>query len=60
MAIVDVIVLHVCLDYIRRNVSKYVGAFPLQHTKQVKIVGPLVTRELRWLYTPSSLRPGGY
>lgn len=58
MAIVDVLVLHMGLDFVRRNVSKYVGAFPLQHTKQVKIVSPLVTQEIRWLYMPSSLRPG--
>lgn len=58
MAALDVFVIHMGLMYIRRNVSKYVNAFPLQRILPVNILGPATAREIRLMYTPPSLRPG--
>lgn len=44
--------------YIRRNVSKYVNALPLQHIPPVKILDSHCIAEIRQLYTPSELRAG--
>lgn len=58
MAGVDVVVLHLGLVYIRRNIAKYVDAFPLQHVPPFKIFDPSCVEEIRQLYTPSELRAG--
>lgn len=58
MAAVDIVVLHLGLVYIQRNVAKYVDAFPLQRVPPVKIVEPSCVEEIRQLYTPSQLRAG--
>ena len=58
MAAVDVLLLHMGLLYIQRNVAKYVNAFPLQRVPSVKILDPRCVEEIRQLYTPSELRLG--
>ena len=58
MGAVDIFLLHMGLLYIRRNVSKYVNALPLQHIPPVKILDSHCIAEIRQLYTPSELRAG--
>jgi hypothetical protein len=58
MAGVSVLIIHLGQLQIRMNVSKYVDAIPIQHVPRACIRNRECVEEIRWMYTPSALRPG--